>query len=859
MKNCLKIIVSLIIAILLILMVLPVAFKGKIETVIKQEGNKMLNAQFDFASLDISLLRNFPQASVSLKDFWLKGVGTFENDTLVYAGELTAAVNIMSILGDGGFELSKIVIDDTRLNAIILESGTPNWDVMKVSDDETKVTESAENEDVEPTSFSLQLKKLSVNDLSVVYDDRQGGIYAQISNLDASCAGNFAADNSTLHLLAETPSLSFRMGGVPFLSEAEIEVDLDVMADFVNNKFTLDRNSLRLNAIKAAIDGWVALHDDAIDMDLTLNSNEIGFKEILSLIPAIYAKDFAGLRTDGVATLTAWAKGSMKGDIMPEFEAILNVSDAMFRYPSLPSSVDAINVVASVKNPGGTFDATTVKIAPFNFVLAGNPFAINAEVITPMSDLGFDVTAKGKLDLGKIKDVYPMEDMNLNGVVNADMALSGRMSYIEQSHFDKVEASGSVKLNDMKLQLQDIPEVYIQQSMLAFSPQYVELSKTTVKIGDNDVTFDSRFENYLGFVFKGSTLKGTLNVSSSHFDLNDFMGDDATVTDEEDDKVVEQNAAPSNDVLRVPSNIDFKMQTTFKELLFKKMVFKDFNGLVTVKDSKLDMQNVSLKTMDGAVVVDGYYATPDVGIPSLKADFRLKEIGFAHAYNDLYVIRQLAPIFSGLTGHFSGTIQVDSQLDSGMDPILETLNAYGSLSTRNLSLDNVEFISQVADIVKKPSLKNTRVKDLDIDFTIMNGRMSTKPFDIKIDDYTMRLSGTTGLDKTIDYRGTITIPESIGSLSKLGTVDMTIGGTFTSPKVGIDLESLAKNAAKNALQDLSSKLLGDKATSTSNCDEGVAANNDQIEGSETTENEKVQKVEETKKLVNAALDKLRKK
>lgn len=858
MKNFLKVIVSLIVAILLILVVLPIAFKGKIETVIKQEGNKMLNAQFDFASLDISLLRHFPQASVSLKDFWLKGVGAFENDTLVYAGELTAAVNVMSILGDEGFELSKIVIDDTRLNAIILEDGTPNWDVMKVAEDDV-IDEPVESEDVEPTSFSLQLKKLSVNDLDVVYDDRQGGIYAKISDFDASCAGNFAADNSTLHLLAETPALSFRMGGVPFLSEAEIEVDLDLMADFVNNKFTLDKNSLRLNAIRAAVDGWVALQDDAIDMDLKLNSNEIGFKEILSLIPAIYAEDFAGLRTDGVATLTAWAKGSMKGDIMPAFEAILNVNDAMFRYPSLPSSVDAINVVASVKNPGGTFDATIIKINPFNFVLAGNPFAISAEVVTPMSDLGFDVTAKGELNLGKIKEVYPIEDVNLNGVVNADMALNGRMSYIEQSHFDRVQASGSVKLNDMKLQLQDIPEVYIQQSMLAFSPKYVELSKTTVKIGDNDVTFDSRFENYLGFVFRGSTLKGTLNVSSSHFDLNDFMGDDAAATNEDDDEVVEQDAAASNDVLRVPSNIDFKMQTTFNELRFKKMVFKDFNGVVTIKDGKLDMQNVSLKTMDGAVVVDGYYSTPDVGIPSLKADFRLKEISFAQAYNDLYVIRQLAPIFSGLTGHFSGTIQVDSQLDSDMNPVLETLNAYGSLSTRDLSLDNVEFISQVADIVKKPSLKNTRVKDLDIDFTITNGRMSTKPFDIKIDDYTMRLSGTTGLDKTIDYRGTITIPESVGNLSKLGTVDMTIGGTFTSPKVGIDIESLAKNAAKSALQDLGNKLLGDKATTTTDADEGATENNDQAEQSNTADDDKAQKVEGTKKLVNAALDMLRKK
>ena len=38
------------------------ASAGQIEAIVKQEGNKMLNAQFDFKSLDISLLRYFPQA-----------------------------------------------------------------------------------------------------------------------------------------------------------------------------------------------------------------------------------------------------------------------------------------------------------------------------------------------------------------------------------------------------------------------------------------------------------------------------------------------------------------------------------------------------------------------------------------------------------------------------------------------------------------------------------------------------------------------------------------------------------------------------------------------------------------------------
>ena len=312
MKKVVKILSTTFLVVLLLLILLPMAFKGKIEGMVKSEGNKLLNAQFDFKSLDISLLRNFPNASVSLNDFWLKGVGVFENDTLVYAGELTAAVNVMSLFGDGGFEVSKVVVDDTRLHAIVLEDGAVNWDVMKPSDEVVQ-----EEEDTTSTSFSISLKKLTVDDLTVVYDDRQGGMYAAISDLDAACSGDMTSDNTTIKLKAQTPGVTFRMGGVPFLNKAEVSVKMDVAADLKNMKFTLQENEFSLNAIKAAVDGWVAMTDAGMDMDLKLNTNEIGFKEILSLVPAIYAKDFAGLKTDGVATLNAWAKGKMEGEQLP--------------------------------------------------------------------------------------------------------------------------------------------------------------------------------------------------------------------------------------------------------------------------------------------------------------------------------------------------------------------------------------------------------------------------------------------------------------------------------------------------------------------------------------------------------------
>ena len=796
MKKALKIAGITVGVILILLLVLPFAFQGKIEKIVKQEGNKMLNAQFDFSALNISLLRNFPSASVTLEDFYLKGTGAFENDTLIQAGELTAAVNLFSLFGDSGYDISKIIIEDTKVKAIVLEDGKPNWDVMKASAEEDTVQETS----AESSPFRIKLKRLSVKDLSVSYDDRQAGMYAAIENLKATCSGDFGSERTLVDLELKTPALTYRTGGVPFLNRAALEADMNVDADLVNNKFTLQDNSISLNAIKLNIDGWAAMQKDGVGMDIKLNTNEVGFKELLSLIPAIYAKDFQDLKTDGKASLTAFAKGTLTQEQMPQFEVALNVENAMFRYPSLPAGVDGINISATVKNPGGNIDATEVTINPFDFTLAGNPFSLKAIVKTPTSDPDLQATAKGTLDLGKIKDVYPLEDMSLNGTIQADMNLAGKLSYIEKEQYDKMKAEGSIRLNGMKLNMKDLPTVAIQRSTFSFSPRYLQLSETTVNIGNNDVTLDSRFENYLGYALKGSTLKGNLNISSNHLNLNDFMSTDTTAVQAQ--ATADTTATTSSTgTIRIPENLDFNMQANLKEVLFDKMKLENVNGTLLVKNGTIDMRNLSFNTMGGSITANGAYSAPKASQPHLNAGFDMKNIGFAQAYQELGLVQQLAPIFKGLKGNFSGNLQIDTPLDENMSPVMQKVQGSGNLSTKDLSLSGVKFIDQVADIVKKPSMKEIEVKDLNLGFEIKDGRVNTQPFDLKLGDYTMNLSGSTGLDQTIDYTGKITLPSG-GIGSALGTVDMTIGGTFTSPKVGIDMASLAKNAAEQALKGI---------------------------------------------------------
>lgn len=802
MKKVVKFIGILLVCIIAAMAIVPIAFKGKIKEVVVNEANKYINAEFGFDDLSISLFKEFPQASVGIEGFWLRGKEEFANDTLAYIGDAEVAVNLKSIFGNSGFDITKILLSDTYLKAIVLEDGRANWDIIPTTDEEEEEG-IEEPEDTTSSAFRILLKKVAVENLNIIYDDRQGGMYAQINKFGATCSGDMASDRALLELKAAIRALTFKMDGITLLNKAHIGADLNIDADFANSKYTLKKNTLSLNAIRATVDGWAALPTDApMSMDLRLNTSDIRFKDILSLIPAIYAKDFEDLKAEGTVSLHAYAKGELTDTSLPQFEASLKVSDGNFRYPALPAGVDDIEILAMVSNPGGDIDLTQVNVERFSLNMLGNPFAVTAQVKTPISDPDFAMTAKGTLNLSKVKDVYPLEDITLGGIFNADLNLGGRLSYLEKEQYERFNANGTLRLQNMEVQIEGIPEVSIEQSTFTFSPRYLNLSETRVLVGENDITADCRFENYLAFVLREETLKGQLNLKSNHMNLNDFMTSSEEESTPEEDTATESSAEESDEevgVLVVPKNIDFNMNVDMAEVLLDNIALRHLNGKLIVKDGTVDMKNLSMNTMGGAVVMNGSYSTAkDESNPELKASFALNGLSFAQTYKELNMVRQMAPIFENLNGNFSGKIAVDADLDNTMSPNLETLTANGSFNTRDLNLSGVTIIDQIADITGHKELKDLNAKDLNVEFTINDGRIRTKPFDIKMGNMNLNLSGTAGLDQTIDYTGRLKLPES--NNSAISTIDLKIGGKFSAPKITIDAQSIARQATEAVVE-----------------------------------------------------------
>lgn len=805
MKKVVSFLAFILVGLILLLGLLPLLFIGRASDLVKTQCDQNLQAQVDFDKLSLSLLRNFPRLTVTLNGLEVVGVDTFSQDTLVEADKIRLVVNLATILSKEGVNIQHILLEKPRINALVLADGRANWDI-------TKPDTMPDTPSEDSSSVRLQLRKISIDDACITFEDRSSGMKAAVDHWTGTLKGDLSAAKSRIETTSLIEALSFEYGGVSYVNKLRLEADLDLDADLEHSVFALATNTIRLNAMELSLQGSVAMPDTStLRLDLALNTEKVTFKDLLSMVPSLYKKQFDALEANGELALSAWVKGDMTGDQYPAFNLGLSVKDGAFSYPDLPGSVNDVVVLATVDHPAGDLDQTVVDLSRLHLVLAGHPLDLKAKVATPISDPAVEASFKGDIRLDRIKEVYPLDEgTDLKGHIKGDLTLAGRLSHLEKKQYDQFKADGMVEAEDVTYGLSDGHRLVVDQARLTLSPAAIDLAALTLTLGKNDVTATGSLGNYLPWLMNKGVLSGRLDIRSNHLNVNELMK--LSASSETNPETSDTPAPAAVDSLpmeapTVPTNLDLTIKANVGQLVFNRFDLKQFMGVIRVKEGRAALENIQASTMGGSIGVKGYYETVIPDKPVMDISLNLKEVSYKEAFKTLAMIRELVPVFEKTDGTFSMGLQLKSGLDKSLKPNYSTLFGDGRLQSTNLKLSGLKVMEALATQLKMENLRSLAPKNVDIGFHIENGRIHTKPFQVAIQQTLLKFEGSSGIDKTLDYDVMATLPASMASMG-LTTLKGSIGGTFDKPTVKLDLEQVAKQAAVGLADQLLKKTTG---------------------------------------------------
>jgi vacuolar-type H+-ATPase subunit H len=407
------------------------------------------------------------------------------------------------------------------------------------------------------------------------------------------------------------------------------------------------------------------------------------------------------------------------------------------------------------------------------------------------------------------------ETMDIAGILTADLTAKGDMAAIDAEKYEDVNITGMLEFSGGKLKTEMVKdEVVIEKLKLDFSQRYVNMT-TAAKIGKNDIKADGKLENFIGYALRDDEIKGQLKLNSDYLNINNLMGEETA-----EETTSEAESAPMS-VIEIPKNIDFLLNVDVKQLIYDQFDLQQVSGTVTVKNQILDLKNLSMKALDGDMKVAGTYKVPNSVQPEIDMKMSINNVDVQQTAKTFVTIQKLLPVIDKTTGRISLEIDMKTMLDQTMSPDLNALNANGKISSPGVKIEDLEALNKIADALKMDKLRKLSLDRFNFSFTCTNGRVTTAPFDLKAGNIKATVSGSTGLDETIDYTINSKIPRSeLGTeanavITKLGSnifgtgINVTlpeiielpigVGGTFTNPVIKL---SELGNAGKDIVKDV---------------------------------------------------------
>lgn len=400
--------------------IIPIVFKDDIKAAIDKELAKSINADviFDVNNFNLTVFSNFPNVTVKVKELGVFNHEPFEGTPLFIVEELAVELNLKELIFGDQLRVKGITLVRPQITIKVLKDGKANYDITYPATEEVQPT--AE----EPGSFSFGIDHWQIVDGQVIYDDQSIPFYTSIKGLNHSGNGNFNEKEFDLKTTSRIDSLIVAYDGVEYLTNKRAELNATIGISEEYTRYTFKDNTTKLNDFAMSMAGWFKMNEKDYAMDIQFSSPENSFKSLLSLVPGIYTKDFGRIETKGDLSFAGFVKGTMSDTQMPAFNMAMNVKDAMFKYPDLPTAISNINLDLLVDNKTGVIENTVVDLKKLHLEFGANP--VDARMlIENLKDYRMDANVKAALNLAELGKMFPMEGLEMKGAFAINATAKG--------------------------------------------------------------------------------------------------------------------------------------------------------------------------------------------------------------------------------------------------------------------------------------------------------------------------------------------------------------------------------------------------------------------------------------------------
>ncbi len=816
MKKLFLILTIILVVIIGTLIVLPILYKDDIRSAIDSVISKNVeaNVYFDENKIGVSIIKNFPNLTLTLEDFGIVGAGIFKNDTLAAIDAFNLTIDLKSLISGEQIKLNSINLVNPRIVILVNEDGEANYDIMI-----EKEAEVEEVQDEKDPGMEISVDEWNIDNGKVVYYDYASNLLIALDGLNHSGSGDFSLEVFDISTTTSIDRMMASYNEIEYLKNKELKADLVLHVDMVKNQYSFGQNTISINDFNFGFEGFLEVLSDQYNMDISYHGKDNSVKSILSLIPRAYSEDFKDIHAEGNLDFQGQIKGiySESQNKSPAFNLRMSTENGQIQYPDLPEALDNIRFDLSVENQTGNLEQTVIDFRDVHFEIGDNP--IDASVkINNLSDYDLKASINADLDLNNILRIFPVEETELSGRIETDLVIEGVYDTVNHT----IPVSGEVIVDNLYYKSKDFQQGFtISSSDVTLDDKRIDVETFEGNIGNSDLSLKGYIQNYIDYILhKEAILVGEFDFNSEFFDVNEWLAEGSgEINEKSESDAIEDSLSYSS--YKIPQNIDFILESKIKKVLYDNLELNDFSGQVVVRDGAVQFNDVGFNSLGGQFNLAGSYDTKPEDKSSYDFNLDIEKLSIPESYKHFMTVKMLAPIAEIMEGNFSSSFKLKGKLDKDLSPDLSTMSGQGILNIANAAIrgSDSEVISGITSVSKLTDQSaDVSLTNVILNSEIENGRVFIQPFNVSFGDNNALIAGSNGLDGSLDYDVKLDVPQEIintaGSLltsisgqeinvnSEDVKLNIKVAGDYNSPKISILGAETGENkkAAEEALK-----------------------------------------------------------
>lgn len=719
-------------------------YEAQITEAVLKELNQQIETKVDVKTINFSVFKNFPMASLELNNVYIKSTKDYlksypKQDTLIWAKKLSLDFNLFDI-SRGDYVLNQMRIKDAVVRLHVDNYSQDNFHFIKATKDDS------------PSNFSINLKKVILNQVDFSFDNTRLHNQFTLFADQFVLSGNLSEEEFGLSTSGSLKLKEVVMDDVNYLMYPNTSLNVDLLVN--NSKVEVKKGSLKVGEEYLDLKGAFWFNNQSY-LDIVASSSNMSIENIIRHLPEKQQKSFEKFDAKGNIAFELFIKGEASKTQTPDIEMNAKVNDAELTNMRNNITLQHLNFGAHYTSSSSTLEIKNFEGQLHESFVKGNCTIINFS--KPLISADIDLES----NLIELKQFFEFDAIkDLKGQLKAKVKLKGRLNSfqdISKNDIVSFKTSGHIELRNASVTFLELEQKSLQKinADLQLENNNILIHNLDFILGDSDAKFVGKAYNILAFSLLENekiNLNGQLNCDN--LDMKDLLI---------------QNPKQSNaekEAFHYPKNMACRLKVAVKHFTYNKFKASDIALHFYMNEQMTQIGDFRMNTSQGSASGQLFLNPLANGEYKLAVNSTFNKIEMSQLLLEMDDFGQTAISHSNLHGKLYAKNQLKAILNSDLSFKKESLELITDFNIRNGELKNYKPLYSMSKFVELSELENIKFDRFQNQIQIKDSKIIIPKMDIQSSAIDLKMSGEHGFDNKYRYQMNVLLSEVLGNKAK---------------------------------------------------------------------------------------------